>query len=170
MSSGKMKFPLQAVFIVVLSVVALIYFTMPGRADDSCRGWVTEMVEDEGGPVLTTHACSDDATQTWLSMICLDGRLWLQFDMALGGEREPELDEEVAVEFVTDAGIETVPMSFQAMNAMFAGDVAADGRLVELLKAEPSVLIRDTAAAYPARTYSLKGSSAALSQLVVACG
>lgn len=61
-------------------------------------------------------------------------------------------------------------MTFQEMTAYFSGDVPANGRLVELLKSEKSLLIRDKAAAYPARTYSLKGSSAALATLVSACG
>ena len=60
-------------------------------------------------------------------------------------------------------------MMFQEMNAMFGGEAPADGALVKLLQSEASVLIRDKAAFYPARTYGLKGSSAALAKLVSAC-
>ena len=124
----------------------------------------------EGGPVLTTHVCSDDSSETWLAMTCHDGTIWIDHDLAVGGDREPALEETADVEFVTDGGSETVPMTFQEMNAYFGGSVPANGTLVELLKSQKSLMIRDKAAAYPARTYSLKGSSAALAKLVAACG
>ena len=60
--------------------------------------------------------------------------------------------------------------TFQEMTAFFSGEAPANGKLVELLKTQKSLMIRDKAAAYPARTYSLKGSSAALTKLVSACG
>lgn len=166
-----MRVGIQAAVFAVLVGVAVVYFALPARAQaqDSCRAWVTEMQEDEGGPVLTTHACSDDSSETWLSMTCSDGQLWVQHDLAVGGSKEPASEETAEVEFVTDGGIETVPMMFQEMNAMFGGEVPADGALVKLLQSEASVLIRDKAAAYPARTYGLKGSSAALTKLVSEC-
>ena len=164
-----MRVGFQAALFAVLVGVAIVYFAVPARAQDNCSAWVTEMQDDEGGPVLTTHACSDDSSKTWLSMTCSDGKLWLQHDLALGGAKEPASDETAEVEFVTDGGIETVPMMFQEMNAMFGGEVPADGALVKLLQSQASVLIRDKAAAYPARTYRLKGSSAALTTLVSQC-
>ena len=93
----------------------------------------------------------------------------LQHDLALGGAKEPASNETAEVEFVTDGGIETVSMMFQEMNAMFGGEAPADGKLVALLKSEAGLLIRDKAGAYPARTYGLKGSSAALTKLVSEC-
>jgi len=166
-----MRVGFQAAFFAVLVGVAIVYFAVPARAqsDDSCRSWSTEMLEDEGGPVLTTHVCSDDSSQTWLAMTCHEGRLYIDHDLALGGSRESSSDETAEVEFVTDAGVETVPMRFQEMTAYFAGDVPADGALVKLLRSEASVLVRDKAAVYPARTYGLKGSSAALAKLVSEC-
>jgi len=171
-----MRVGLQAALFAVLIGVAVVYFALPARAQgttpaqDNCRVWAAEMLEDEGGPVLTAHACSDDPSQTWLAMRCYDGTIWIDHDLALGGEREPGLAERTEVEFVTDGGIETVPMMIQEMTGYFSGEVPAEGKLMELLKSQASLLIRDTTAAYPARTYSLKGSSAALSKLVSACG
>ena len=167
-----MRIGLQAALIAVLIGVAVAYFTLPARAQDqnNCRVWATEMEEDEGGPVLTSHVCSDDSSETWLAMTCHDGTIWIDHDLAVGGDREPALEETADVEFVTDGGIEMVPMTFQEMNAYFGGSVPANGKLVELLKSQKSLMIRDKAAAYPARTYSLKGSSAALAKLVAACG
>jgi hypothetical protein len=167
-----MRVGLQTAFFAVLIAVAIVYFALPARAQvqDNCQAWVTDMQEDEGGPVLTTHVCSDDPSRTWLAMTCYQGRVIIEHDLALGGSKDPASDETVEVEFVTDGGIETIPMSFQEMTAYFSGEAQAGGKLVELLKSEKSLMIRDKAAAYPARTYSLKGSSAALATLVSACG
>ncbi len=167
-----MRVGFQAAFFAVLIGIAIVYFALPARAQaqDSCSVWVTDMQEEEGGPVLTAHVCSDDPSETWLAMTCYEDTLWIDHDLALGASTEPDYDKPVEVEFVTDGGIETVPMVFQEMTAYFSGDVPADGKLVELLKSEKGLLIRDKAAAYPARTYSLKGSSAALTKLVSACG
>lgn len=168
-----MRVGLQTAFFGVLIGVAIVYFALPARvqAQDSCPAtWVTDMQEEEGGPVLMAHVCSDDPSQTWLAMTCYEGKLWIDHDLALGSSKQPDSDETADVEFVTDGGIETVPMRFQEMTAYFSGEAPADGTLVELLKTEKSLMIRDKAAAYPARTYSLKGSSAALEKLVSACG
>lgn len=164
-----MRVGIRAAVLAVLIGVAIAYFSVPSRAAESCRTWTAEMVDNEGGPVLTAHACSDDSSETWLAMMCNAGTIWMDYDMALGGTREPALAEETEVEFVTDGGSETVPMHFQEMTAMFGGSMPADGKLVDLLKNGQSLLIRDSAAAYPARTYSLTGSSAALTALVSAC-
>jgi hypothetical protein len=164
-----MRVGIQTAVFAVLVSVAIVYFASPSRAAESCRNWVAEMLEDEGGPVLTAHACSDDTSQTWLSMTCHEGKIWLQHDLGVGGDKEPASNETAEVEFVTDTGTETVSMQFQEMNAMFGGEVPADGELVKLLKANQSLLVRDSAGVYPARTYSLKGSSAALTTLVADC-
>jgi hypothetical protein len=102
-------------------------------------------------------------------MTCYEGSIYIEHDLALGGSKEPASEETASVEFVTDGGVETVPMQFQEINAYFAGEVPADGKLIDLLKSEKSLLIRDKASGYPARTYSLKGSSAALTALAAGC-
>ena len=164
-----MRLGVRTAILAVLVGVAIAYFAVPARAEDSCRTWTADMRDDEGGAGLSAHACSDDSSHTMLSLLCSDGMVWVEHDLALGGSREPQYDETAEVEFVTDAGIETVPMTFQAMNAMFGGRVPADGKLIALLKSNQSLLVRDRAAAYPARTYSLKGSSAAITTLVSNC-
>lgn len=164
-----MRIELRTVLFAVLLGVAIAYFALPGRAAESCRTWVADMQEDEGGPVLTAHACSDDASETALALRCFRGTIWIEHDLAVGSDREPNSEETVAVEFVTDSGTQTVSMRFQEMNAMFGGEIPADGPLMSLLKSSESVLLRDSGALYPARTYSLRGSSAALSTLVSRC-
>lgn len=165
-----MHITLKAALVAALTAVAIIWFMAPVRAQEACTSWVTDMQEDEGGSVLTTHVCSVDPSAAWLAMICADGNIWIRYDLAVGQtEKEPGTGEVADVEFVTDGGIEAIPMMFQEMDAMFAGDTLADGPLIKMLKASKSVLIRDADGAYPARTYSLDGSSAALTKLVADC-
>lgn len=164
-----MRVGLKSALFAVLIGVAIAYFSVPARAEDHCRAWVTDMQEDEGGPVLTAHACAENNDQAWMSMTCNDGKIWLQYDMAVGTGKDVDYEAVERVEFVTDTGTETLSMSFQAMNAMFGGDVPADGALVGLLKTNAGVLVRAESADYPVRTYSLEGSSKAISALVAQC-
>lgn len=167
-----MRFNLQAVVVAVLVGIAIVYFAVPARVQgaEGCRSWTAEMLEDEGGPVLTAHACSDDPSESWLAFTCHDGTLRIDLDLAAGGSRDPAYDETVDVEFVTDGGVETISMQFQALTSFFSGEAPAKGRLVERLKSQKSLLIRAATADWPARSYSLEGSSAALAKLVAACG
>jgi len=164
-----MRVSMQTVVLAVLVGVAIAYFTLPSRAASSCTSWVTQMQEDEGGAVLTTSACSDDATETLLQLRCFDRRLLVELDLAAGADRTPETAETGEIEFVTDGGSVRVPVRFEEMTAYFAGEVPLEAPLLGLLQTQKGLLVRDSAARYPARTYSLKGSRAALDALVAEC-
>jgi hypothetical protein len=155
--------------LALLVGVAIAYFTAPTLAAEECRRWSAEMLEDEGGPVLTAFVCSDDPGQSTLALTCGGGTVWLSLDLAKDGERVPELEETAVVEFVTDAGIESLSMQHQAMDGMFAASTPVDGALVKKLSAEQGLLVRDTAAAYPAKTFSLAGSAESLRTLAADC-
>lgn len=88
-----MRVGLQAAFFAVLVGVAIAYFLLPARAQaqENCTAWVTDMQEDEGGPVLMTRVCSDDPSQTWLAMTCYEGRLYIDHDLALGSSKNRPL-------------------------------------------------------------------------------
>lgn len=164
-----MQRTIHVTMLALLVGVAIIYFTMPARAAESCRSWMAQMQEDEGRPVLVASACSDDSSQTLLSLSCFSGTLLLDYDLAAGAESQPDFDETAVVEFVTDGGIEAVPMRYQEMNGFFAGQLPASSKLVSVLQREKSLLVRDSAGDYPARTYSLKGSAQALATLLAQC-
>jgi len=129
------------------------------------------MQEDEGGPVLTAHTCSDDALGAYLSLRCFDGKVVLENDLGAGTEIavDPMQELIVAVELVTDEGEAGISLQFSQMTATFIGETPASGPLVELLKSGASLKIRDPAGVYPARTYSLAGSSKAIGTLLAAC-
>lgn len=163
-----MRISLQRILLVVLVGVAVLYFAFPARAAESCA-WVTEMQEDEGGPVLTTYTCSQDASQTPLMFRCFGDILLIEFDLAVGSEAPAEGDEAAEVAFVSDGETQIVPMQFAEMTAFFEGEVPLDGPLAKMLKSGKTLEIRDTAGVYKPKTYSLAGSSAALKALVDAC-
>lgn len=165
-----MKIAVQTAALAVLVGVAIAYFSVPARAAEGCRAWVAEMVEDEGGPVLSAHACSDDNGEAELSMTCFGGSMWVQYDLAgLDGPKQPASSEVAAVEFVTDTGKEIISMTYQEMNGMFGGEAPADGPLVKLLQSNAGVMVRSVVGDYPVRNYSLDGSSKAIGQLVAQC-
>lgn len=164
-----MRVMLRAAFFAVLAVVGLIYFIMPSHAQEACPAWVADMVEDEGGPVLLAHTCSDDNDRAYLALGCYQDTIRIDYDIAFGTQSQPGSEDKIQVEFVTDGGIETIELQHQEMTGMFSGDTPANGALVKLLKSSASMLLRDVAAGYPVRSFSLKGSSAAITTLVERC-
>ena len=160
---------LRLALLALLVGVAIAYFAAPGLAAEDCRRWSAQMMDDEGGPVLKAFACSDDPGQSELYLSCSGGTVWLSFDLAKGGDRTPGLEETAVVEFVTDAGIERLSMQHQAMDGLFAGSTPVDGALVRKLSSERGLLVRDTAALYRAKTFSLAGSAESLRTLAAGC-
>lgn len=66
------------------------------------------------------------------------------------------------MQFLTEDGNAEISLAFSQMTAMFVGEAPADDPLIGLLKSGSAVEIRDQAGVYPARTYSLAGSSASI--------
>ncbi len=135
----------------------------------ACTIWTVGMVEDEGGEVLTAQACSTDRPDAYLGLSCFAGSVFVRYDLGLGGETEPELDETTDVTFSTGTDAVTLSMAYQAMDGTHAADANLDDPLIHLLKAGETVTIKDEAGRYPVRTFSLKGSAKALGGLVAGC-
>lgn len=157
------------VLLAALTGIALVYFVMPSRAQDSCETWGAEVWEEEGGPVLTAAACARQFPDAWLSLTCFEGTLALRYDLAYGAERSPDLDEEREVEFFIGDGAETVPMAYQAMDGLFVGLVPADGALARMLAEGEELTISDTESIYPIRAYSLAGAREAIEAIRADC-
>ncbi len=135
----------------------------------SCTTWSAEMLEDEGGPVLTAQACSTDRPDAYLSLTCFAGRLNLRHDLGLAAEASVPLGEVTDVTFSSGSDAVTLAMAYQEMDGRHAADAGLDDPLIQLLKAGEAVTIADVAGLYPVKQFSLKGSSAALGRLVAAC-
>lgn len=143
--------------------------TIPATAQEACATWAAEMLEDEGGPVLTAWVCAADRPDAQLLLNCTANRAFIRYDLAAGAEASPELEEVVDVTFTTEQGEASLPMSYQAMDGRHATDVAADAPLMVLLRGGDGVTIRDVAGRYPERSLSLTGSAAAIGTLLAAC-
>ena len=155
--------------LAALTGIALVYFVMPSRAQDSCETWAAEVWEDEGGPVLTAAACARQFPDAWLSLTCFEGTIAVRHDLAYGAERSPDLDEEREVEFFIGDGAETVQMAHQAMDGLFVGLVPADGALARMLAEGEELTIADTDSYYPVHTFSLAGAGEAIDAIRAGC-
>jgi hypothetical protein len=163
-----MKLHSIAAGVVVIGLGAPI--APPVVAEDAtCTTWTVGMVEDEGGEVLTAQACSTGRLDAYLVLSCFSGSLFVRYDLGLGAEASPELDEVTDVTFSTGTDAVTIAMDYQAMDGMHAADAGLDDPLVQLLKAGDTVTISDVPGRYPVKTYSLTGSSDALAKLVADC-
>lgn len=137
--------------------------------DAACTAWTAEMVDDEGGKVLTAQACSIDRPDAYISVTCGNGTAGIRFDLAAGAEAAPEPNEVTDVTFETATDKVTLQMGYEEYDGYFAAYPKPDDPLIQLLKAGETVSIGDVPGRYPVQHFSLKGSSAALGKLVADC-
>lgn len=140
----------------------------PAAAQEACTSWTAEMVEDEGGPVLSAFACATDRPDAYLSLSCFDN-LYLSYDLATGAERSPDPGEETDVAFSVGGRTETLKLTYQEMDGRHAADLPVDAPLVQLLLSGGSLHVADVAGRYPAHDFSLAGAPEALEQLIEGC-
>jgi hypothetical protein len=158
-----------AVIVIAPALGMAVPVIPPVLAQEACTTWTVGMVEDEGGEVLMAQACARERPDAWLSLSCFSGQLFVRYDLGLGAEAAPELDEVTDVTFSTGSDAATIAMSYQAMDGMHAADAGLDDPLVQLLKAGDTVTISDVPGRYPVKSFSLAGSARALTQLVAGC-
>ncbi|MGV3491076.1 MAG: hypothetical protein ACO1OG_07110 [Devosia sp.] len=137
--------------------------------ESDCSTWKAEMMEDEGGEVFTAQVCAADRPDAYLFLNCFDGEIFLRYDLAMGAERSPDLDEERMILFSFADGEERVAAQYQDMDGMFAGDLSAKAPLITRLSSGAEVRIGDTDSIYPIHTFGLSGSAAALGELLAQC-
>lgn len=137
--------------------------------DAACTAWTAEMVEDEGGQVLTAQACAIDRPDAYISVTCGNGTAGVRIDLAEGAEASPQPNEVADVTFATTTDKVTLQMGYEEYDGYFAAYPNPDDPLIQLLKAGDTLAISDVPGLYPAKHFSLKGSSAALGKLVAAC-
>jgi len=135
----------------------------------ACTTWIAEMMEDEGGPVLTAQACSIDRPDAYITVTCANGTAGVRFDLAAGAEASPEPNETTEVTFATATDQVTVEMGYEEYDGYFSVYPRPDDPLIQLLKAGETVTMTDVPGRYPEQHYSLKGSTAALGKLTAAC-
>lgn len=137
--------------------------------DPPCATWTVGMVEDEGGEVLTAQACAIDRPDAYISVTCGNDTVGLRLDLAAGAEASPQLSETTDVTFATSTDKVTLQMGYEEYDGYFATYPRPDDPLIQLLKAGDALAVSDVPGVYPAKHFSLKGSSAALGKLVADC-
>jgi hypothetical protein len=150
-------------------LAALSLLATPALGQEACTGWTAGMMDDEGGQVFTAQACAIDRPDAYLLLNCFGGEIFLRYDLAMGAERSPDLDEERDVVFRFAEGEERVHLMYQDMDGMFAGNLPADATLISRLRSGAEVGITDADGVYPVHTFGLSGSSSALGQLLARC-
>jgi hypothetical protein len=154
---------------VALGVVAVAYFVMPVRAQEACETWVAEVMEDEGGSVLTAAVCTREFPDAWLLLTCHEGSVFIRYDLAYGAERSPDLGEIREVDFQGVDGGDWLEMSYQEMDGLFAASAPADAAVFDAFKGDGDVIVMDMAHFYPEKRIPVEGAEAALETLFSDC-
>lgn len=136
----------------------------------ACTTWTVGMVEDEGGEVLTAQACSTDRPDAYITVTCGSGTASVRLDLAAGAEAPPQPNDTTDVSFATATDKVTLSMGYEEYDGYFAAYPKPDDPLIQLMKAGDAVTVGDVPGRYPAKHFSLAGSSAALGKLVANCG
>lgn len=147
---------------LLLAVVLMLLPSLAGAAE-----WVAEMVEDEGGPLLTAYVEGDapGAYPPRLSFICGDeaGLRYLPANEA----GMPDMAIDFA--FSTESAEIMVPMQYEAMDGAFGAYFPKTGEIIGLLKGGVDLLVRSADGSVPPQTFSLAGSRAAIDKVLAAC-
>lgn len=159
----------QWALFLALAVVAVAYFVMPVQSEEACGRWKAELHDQEGGAVLTAFNCAREVPEAYLSLTCHEGKVWLRYDLAYGGERSPDLDEAREVVFMSGDGSASAVLIHEAMDGLFASEEPVNGAVLALLRSGQLLEIGDMGGFYPYRIYSLAGSAQAIDTLIEAC-
>lgn len=150
-------------------VAVLLGMTGSATAAEACNTWSAQLMEDEGGAVLTASACATDRPDAYLALTCGRGLVSIRYDLAVGAERSPDPGDEADVDFTVGLSIQRLSMRYEDLDARHAAQVPANGPLMALLRTGESVDIVDAAGIYPERSFSLAGSTGAIEQVLRQC-
>jgi hypothetical protein len=160
---------MKGVLLVGLMFAITASVPLPAAAEEDCGRWAAEMLEDEGGPVLTAHVCATGAPDVELLLTCFGGEFGLRVDLASSDELFDPTGEPVDVKFATEGGSQTLPMLFEEMDGRHATSFPSDGPLTGLLQSGTLLSVQDAAGAFAEHRFSLEGSSKAMSALLKVC-
>jgi len=139
-------------------------FPVVAPAADTC-GWSAYMEEDEGGPVMVASSC-ESGTEFGPAFRLHCGGIRYNGD-GLGMGANPPASGTLVL---TSGGKSlAADVRYEEMDGAFAGHVEMGGPIVLLLKTGNEVVATLKGADLPSRTVSLKGSTAAIDELISAC-
>lgn len=130
-------------------------------------GWTAQMEEDEGGPVMVASVTgeADGDLQPTLRMMCGDG-VNLRYEMASDAASP---GSEADFRFENEHDQITLHMIYEDMDGAFAAYFPVTDPMIGLLEDGKDVFISETAGNYPAQSFSLRGSTKAITALLKAC-
>jgi len=154
------------------AIAVLMVSALPALAASDI--WTAEMQEDEGGPVMTAWVdgtgAAGDAIPPAIRIMCFD-EVSFRFDpgVVAGGDAMAPGDEADLL-LKSDKAEITRHALYEDMDGALAVYVPRDDALISMLRAGTKVDIAVPArASFPIRTFTLKGSSAALATLFASC-
>lgn len=159
---------LKSVWLLGVLIASLATVPLPAVAEEDCGRWAAEMLEDEGGPVLTAHVCATGAPDVELLLTCFGGAFGLRVDLATDDSFDPS-GEPVDVSFSTEGGSQTLAMLYEEMDGRHATSFPTNAPLAHLLQSSASLTVRDATGAFAEHRFSLAGSSKAIGALLNHC-
>src|SRR6218665_1021286 len=125
---------------------------MPLASAANAAGWVAEMVEDEGGPLLTAYVetTGPGAYPPRLSFIC-GTEAGLRY-LPTNDYGMP--DSKIDFTFSTDKDEITLAMQYEAMDGAFGAYFAKTDKIIALLQGGSDLLIRSSDAGVPPQTFT----------------
>lgn len=160
--------------LAALGVVAIAYYVMPSRAENS-GGWTAELWTLEEGEALVASVSigsgeGDEIVPT-LALMCADkGAYNLRYDA--GPQPDDSMDwtgQSATFEFSAGGAHVERELDFEALDGMWATTVAITDPLVRLIEANSELVVLMPNGGVGANTFTLKGSSRAIAQMRASC-
>ncbi|MFM2280167.1 MAG: hypothetical protein RLZZ444_2398 [Pseudomonadota bacterium] len=153
-------------------IMLALSFAAPAWAED-CGVWKAEMMEDEGGPVMTAAACTRTGDKVSdLLVTCADDMLVFRYLAIVPDPFPPNDDMEyrTRIDLDIDGKSHSVDAVFEAMDGALALYPKRSDPLISALKDGKSLTIRADAAGIAPVTLSLKNADQALEKVEKSCG
>lgn len=147
-------------------VLVIVLLLLPGAA--LAAGWVAQMEEDEGGPVMTAsvQARGEGDLPAQLRMTCSSDGMALRYLMSVeAGTPGSEAD----FLFENESTQAALHMAYEDMDGAFAAYFPFGDPVVALLKSGADVFVSESTGNFPAQSFSLRGSTKAIDALLATC-
>ena len=148
--------------------LCLALFMLPAAAY-AADGWVAQMEEDEGGPVMVASVSGEpvgDVTPMLRIMCAGDEGVDLRYQPAT---ETPESVSEADFNFENESTKATKHMQFEEMDGAFAAYFPQKDPIIKLLETGDEVFVSESGGNYPAQSFGLKGSSKAIGTVLKDC-
>jgi hypothetical protein len=148
-------------------IVCLLATLLPTAA--LADGWVAQMEEDEGGPVMVASVDGDPAGAVTPSlMVQCAGKQGLMLRYLTSAEQGAPGDKARFL-FENESKQVTLDMAYEDMDGAFAAYFPKTAPIIDLLENGPDVTISESSGNFPAEAFSLLGSTKAIAKVVKGC-